>query len=159
MIDKLFIEGVNYYQFAAVVEDEILTQAFPALDGRTVALSSRRTFTPSETANRLEIEGGGDFVHPITLDCRLLSNGRLMVTRPAATIPTNPSSKGSLITSGCSGASHSRTLLLAHPRYRRQGPFQSRTGPRLLSLPGKRIVRMKRSAPWWRTCAITRQIR
>jgi hypothetical protein len=67
--DKLFIEGVNYYQFAAVVEDEILTQTFPALTGQPVTLSSRRTFTPSETANRLEIGVDGDFIHPITLDC------------------------------------------------------------------------------------------
>jgi hypothetical protein len=80
MINKLFIEGANYYQFAAVVEDEILTQAFPALDGQPVALSSRRTFNPSETANRLEIGIDGDFIHPITLDCRPLSNDRLMVT-------------------------------------------------------------------------------
>jgi hypothetical protein len=80
MIDKLFIEGVNYYQFAAVVEDEILAQTFPASDGQPITLSSRRTFTPSETANRLEIGVGGDFFHPITLDCRPLSNDRLLVT-------------------------------------------------------------------------------
>ena len=76
--DKLFIDGVNYYQFAAVVEEDILTQTFPALNGQPVALSSRRTFTPSETANRLEIGVGGDFIHPITLDCRPLSNDRLV---------------------------------------------------------------------------------
>jgi hypothetical protein len=77
---KLFIDGVNYYQFAAIVEDEIITQDFSASGSQPVILASRRSFTPSESANRLEIGVNRNFIHPITLDCRPLSNDRLMIT-------------------------------------------------------------------------------
>jgi hypothetical protein len=77
---KVFIPGVTYYQFALIVEEEILLQDTFSLDGERVRLSTRRTFTPAETAHRLEVGVGGDFVQPITLDCRALSNDRLLVT-------------------------------------------------------------------------------
>lgn len=77
---QMFIDGVNYYQFAAIVEDDILTQDFTALDGHQVIMASRRSFTPSESANRLEIGVNRNFIHPITLDCRLVADKRLSVT-------------------------------------------------------------------------------
>jgi hypothetical protein len=77
---KLFIDGVNYYQFASIVEDEIITQDFSAVGGQPVTLASRRSFTPSESANRLEIGVNRSFIHPITLDCRPISDSRLLVT-------------------------------------------------------------------------------
>lgn len=80
MQTKVFIPGVTYYQFALIVEEEILLQDTFSLDGERVRLTTRRTFTPNETANRLEVGVGGDFVQPITLDCMPLSTQRLLVT-------------------------------------------------------------------------------
>lgn len=79
MTDKLFINGVNFFQFAMVVEEEILGQTFPTADGGEIALSSRRAFGPS--GHRLEIGGAGYSPAPhIALDCRSVSDKRLMVT-------------------------------------------------------------------------------
>jgi hypothetical protein len=78
MTDKLFINDVNFFQFAIVVEEEILRQTFSTADGGEVALSSRRAFGPS--GHRLEISGAGYRPAPhIALDCRSVSNKRLMV--------------------------------------------------------------------------------
>jgi hypothetical protein len=80
MTDKLFINGVSFFQFAMVVEEEILRQAFPTADGGEVALSSRRAFGPS--GHRLEISGTNAGYSPaprIALDCRSISDKRLMV--------------------------------------------------------------------------------
>jgi len=78
--EKIFIDGVNFYQFAAVVEEEILNQDFPSADGNPIRMASRRTFNEAETAHRLEIGIGRSFIPPITLDCRGVSSDRLMVT-------------------------------------------------------------------------------
>jgi hypothetical protein len=80
MAEKIFIDGVNFYQFAAVVEEEILNQDFPSADEKSIRLASRRTLNETETAHRLEIGIGRSFIPPITLDCRSISSDRLMVT-------------------------------------------------------------------------------
>lgn len=80
MTDKLFINGVNFFQFAMVIEEEILRQTFSTANGDEVALSSRRAFGPS--GHRLEIGGIGAGYSPaphIALDCRSVSDKRLMV--------------------------------------------------------------------------------
>jgi hypothetical protein len=78
MEQKIFLDDVDFYQFAAVVEDEILNQRFPMPDGDKVNLELRRTLT--ETSHRLEIGIARSFVAPIVLDCRQISTTRLLVT-------------------------------------------------------------------------------
>jgi len=129
MAEKIFIDGVNFYQFAAVVEEEILNQDFPSADGNPIRMASRRTFNEAETAHRLEIGIGRSFIPPITLDCRGVSSDRLMVTPTCWT------------TSGCTGASHNRIFLLPNPQPPRQSPLKPRTRLHLPSLPGEWTVR------------------
>ena len=78
--ERLFLDNINFYQFAAVVEDHILNQHFLTTDGSKISFSSRRRFDETQISERLELGANGNFFQRITLDCRVISSTpRLMV--------------------------------------------------------------------------------
>lgn len=78
--ERLFLDNVDFYQFAAVVEDHILAQNFSTASGNKVSFQSRRNSDETYSFLRLEIGANGNFWQRITLDCREVSRTpRLLV--------------------------------------------------------------------------------
>jgi len=79
-LEPLHLGRVDYREFAASVENLVRNKTFFTPSGEPIVLSVYRSFTPSHTANRLEIGINHDFTDAMTLDCRFDSEDRMTVT-------------------------------------------------------------------------------